>query len=325
MLAGAATGCGASEPPTGPDPDGPSDTVPPRPLLEGTWTRGPDLPVGLYSPSVHLHGGVIHVLGGATRQYGSDEGTTTRTFLLDPSVDTTWRIGPDYPVEGMRVGLASRGDTLYGVGGLAFPGKRWDRFFRLLPGAVEWERLPFPDEPRGLISALAVDGGLLVFEEGGSGAMWRWEKATDAWTRAAPQPLPRMDARMVRTGGAVYVAYGEDPLATALSVNFIDRYDPGTDSWTRPTFGPSSRRDAGVAAADGRIHVVGGLDPAFRLTATHDAYEPATDTWYEAPALPEARAGLMGVAVGGSVWFMGGGTPAATPGLRREVWIFTPS
>lgn len=314
--------CGGSDLPTDADPFVPVDTMP---RLEGTWTRGPDLPVGLYQPGVVAREGMLYVLGGARRVYGSDEGTTGDLFVLDTRAEGGWAPGPTYPVDGMNVGLFFRGDTLYGIGGLAFPGKQWDRFFRLAPGADAWERLPLGAEPRGELRTASVGGRVLAVEYTLPSRVWAYDPDTTAWTPLGTPPLPRNDTAPVALDGRLFVVYGQDPAAATLSAPFIDAYDPSTGTWTRPTFAPASRRQPGVAVSDGRIHVVGGVGADFEETATHHVYDPGRDVWYTAPDLPEPRGALVGAAVDGRLWFLGGGRPGNPPSLRTEVWIFTPA
>ncbi len=314
--------CGGSEPTAvGPDPD--PDSISETPTLAGTWRKGPDIPVGLYHPALYVLDGRIHLIGGAGLTYGSDSQTSQKLFTLDPD-GGSWTPGPDYPVEGTRIGLAAIGDTLLGVGGLAFPGKQWARLFQLPPGATVWEQLDFTDGPIGEVSVLPLVGGLLAFEENGSGGMWSYDRDTGAWSKRASQTVPQRGPVLQSVNGSVYVVFGDDPSSSIVSPSFIDGYDAASDQWRRVTLGHASRRDVGVASIGGRIHIVGGIAPDFEVSTTHQVYEPATDTWYVAPPLPEPRAGLFGVAVGGEIWFMGGGHPRLTPSLLREVWIFTP-
>lgn len=318
----AATACGGDGGPTGPPgPELQPDTLP---RLEGTWRRGPDLPYGVYRPAVAYHRGLVHLVGGATSSYGSDSGTTDELWVLDPA-GGGWSRGPAYPVDGMRVALMARDDTLYGVGGQRYPGGRWDRLFRLAPRADAWERMPFGDGPTGRVSSTPLGDAHLVLDEHGSGALWAFDPDDLEWSRRASMELARANAVLVSVAGVPYAVYGQSPDIVTVSGSFIDRYEPGTDRWTRVTSTQASRRDPGVAVLDGRIHTVGGSTAHPKTVADHFVYEPATDTWYRGPDLPAPHRGLYGVAVDGELWFMGGGGAGTSGQLGREVWIFTPS
>ncbi len=300
------------------------DPSPELKTIDGSWRRGPDIPRGLFRPEVHYHGGMIYLVGGATVFYGSDSGTTDHLWVLDPA-GGDWQRETDYPVDGMRISLMSRGDTLYGVGGQRFPGGRWDRLFRLAPGSDEWERMPFEDGPVGRLDWESVGDRHLVLWEEGEGQLYEFHPEDLTWTELAPMTLARADIAWVSVNGIPYAVFGKDLAVIVTQGTYIDRYDPVANTWNRATSAYASRTDPGVAVLNGRIHVVGGRSSDSPRTTDHFAYDPEQDEWFRAPDLPMPHVGLFGVEVDGELWFMGGGSDGAPNGLSREVWVFTPA
>lgn len=318
LVLGFLTGC-QGDAATRPDP---APTAPDTlPRIEGTWRRGPDLPIGLYRPGVHVHAGRLYVVGGATVAFGTDSGTTDALWSIAPG-ERSWRRGPDYPVDGMRIALFSRGDTLFGVGGQRFPGGRWDRLFRLTRSADTWERLPFLDGPVGQLEAVHSDGRYFFLEQEIDAGLWEFLPDTREWRTRAHLPLGRSFVSFRPVGRRILAVYGQT--SGGITPGFIDRYDPVGDRWTTEGVGYASRRDPGVAALGGRLYLVGGTATGIEAKVDLFVYDPETATWYRGPDLPEPRAGLVGRRVGDELWFLSGRGRRPSE-LVRTVWIFRPS
>ena len=123
--------------------------------------------------------------------------------------------------------------------------------------------------------------------------LYRYDPATDQWTRLASSP-PQVRRPMGGFVGGKFYVTGATPGGEAL----FHAYDPATNQWTskRPLAAP---RFGGVGVSlGGKLYVIGGVreDPndVFTSTRATGVYDPATDRWTFLSPIPEDRPAASG-------------------------------
>lgn len=117
------------------------------------------------------------------------------------------------------------------------------------PATTQWSACPAPPVQAVTISAdFALGdygylaGGINVdsLTNGASQQVWRFEAATNQWTRRADLPGPRAYAGRFTAGGYGYVAEGISNILTQSATHDLLRYDPTADTWTSLTPAPGA-------------------------------------------------------------------------------------
>ncbi len=206
---------------------------------------------------------------------------------------------------------SSSTNKLYVIGGGtgSGPDTRVDQLWVYDPQAGSWTHktdVPPPGIGSNFGSAAELDGKIYLFGgiNGPPGpvvphrALWRYDIASDSWSRGADLPTDNFGAAVAAIGGKIYIAYGSG-FGTQTW-----QYDPATDSYTR-------KADAPLVPATNRLHGValGGEMHAFAggfEGNSHVIYNPATDSWRLGPSMPfTATDPAVGV-LGGKVMVVGG-------------------
>jgi len=145
--------------------------------------------------------------------------------------------------------------------------------------------------PDSLTNDTAVwTGSLMVLWSGSYG--WRYDPATDTWSRMSTVGAPLGTYTAVWTGSRV-IAWGG---STATNAGGL--YDPVTDTWSPMTTigAPSGRTYHSVIWTGSRMIVWGGgLSSGY--TNTGGSYDPVTDTWTALSSINAPRARVMHTAV----------------------------
>jgi N-acetylneuraminic acid mutarotase len=155
----------------------------------GAWERRPDMPTARGAHAAVLVGGVVHVIGGASRFVG--QAKLVRTHEAYDLKQRTWTTLPPFPDPRDHLAAAAIGGDLLVVGGRKLSASlntgRLDVFDTK---AKTWKRGPDMPTPRGGIAAAALDERLFVFGgEQPSGTFDEteiYDPETRAW-RAGPQ------------------------------------------------------------------------------------------------------------------------------------------
>jgi N-acetylneuraminic acid mutarotase len=203
------------------------------------------------------------------------------------------------------------------------------------PAAGERARLPVPTPPGcpagGWQSqapypipiaghAVAALGGRLYSFGGFSNGSrirnaYRYDPATNSWTRLADLPAERASAGAVSDGRYLYILGGVNNPNQAQ--NTLYRYDPATDSYA--ALAPALNVTVGAALAylDGRIYRISGCTFGCPyLTASVDAYEVEADTWAPVGSVAPYPVSAQGaVALGADGYLYAGGGHAASGDL----------
>jgi DNA-binding CsgD family transcriptional regulator len=138
---------------------------------------------------------------------------------------------------------------------------------------------------------------------GVTGAVERYDPATDEWAILAPKPVAVADVSAAVVGGRIYVPGGR--LASGLPTNLLEVYDPRFDRWENRASLPIPLSAYALAAFEGRLYIFGGWDGRKYLASVYE-YDPGRDRWTELTPMPTAR-GYAGAAVAGGIIYVIGG------------------
>ena len=215
-----------------------------------SWSRLPDLPVGVNHAAAASAGGKLYVVGG----YGGPgrEAALGVRLRRRPLARSARRC----PAERGAAGAAIVGRKLYVVGGVG-PNGLARRAFALDLKTGRWSSIPGPTPrehlavtaPCGKVYAVAgrlagVDTNLRAFES--------YSPATKRWRELPPVPEPRGGTGAAFAKGLIVSVGGEEPKGTIGSVYGFDvTRGAGVASPDLPT----PRHGLGVAAVAGRVYV----------------------------------------------------------------------
>ena len=205
-----------------------------------SWSRLPDLPVGVNHAAAASAGGKLYVVGG----YGGPGVRLRSAYVFDGTAGAVW---PDARRTG-RGGAAIVGGKLYVVGGVG-PNGLARRGFSLDLKTGRWTSTPGPT-PREHLAVTAAaarstrwPGGwpdrtnLRIFES--------YSPATKRWTKLAPVPDPRGGTGAAFAKGLVVSVGGEEPQGTIGSVfgyNVTTKRGAASPIYRRRATGSASRR-----------------------------------------------------------------------------------
>jgi len=241
---------------------------------EGTWTKGPDLPV----PRHHI---VLAEAGGTVYGFGGFVGKTLRT------------------------GFQFRDDVY------AFDGTEWSRIGAMPVPLGETVALSHDGRVHLVTGSVHPGDGST---RGASGRHLVYDPDADAWSDARPVPTARSSATGAVLDGHLYVAAGRRTDGGVTNLGALERYDPERDTWTELRPVPQPSGGLAGAALGGTLYVFGGEyfsdgGGVGGVYAHTWAYDPETDTWAERLPMRTPRHGLAGTALDGHISMPSGGTP----------------
>jgi len=297
-------------------------TSQPQPHEAERWSLGPPLPVPRGELAVAVgyarpcttppcaESERLFVLGGLSGFFNPE----SRVEVFDPILNT-WSLGPQLPAARHHFAAAQLGDVLYVSGGTDIAGghlghQYWppqSNFWRLSPGAKEWQILPPMVEPRWGHRMVAHDGRLYVIGgRGRTGRVLIYTAGKD-WTLGAEMPRVRDHLSVVDVGSKLWAIGGRDPNSIAR----VDIYDPAADTWVAGPELPHPTSGAAEVVVDGIIYVFGGEEPDFlsgEVKDNHWSLDTQIDPprWQLAPRPPLAVHGSNAAALGESVAIAGG-------------------
>ncbi|MGB7159996.1 MAG: kelch repeat-containing protein [Tepidisphaeraceae bacterium] len=190
---------------------------------------------------------------------------------------------------------------------------------------MAWTQLaPIPKGAAESHAGIATDGTYIYWAGGQLGgeenlanlqattAVWRYEIATNIWSRYIDLPDVRYAPAMVYLDGILYVSGGDD----------ASRTDPTTTHWALDTRSaspawanraplPKAGDHKGSAVVNGQIYAIGGEHGHGTTYVQHDevfAYDPATDTWTQKASMPWGSSHFEGatLVIGTKILVMGG-------------------
>ena len=235
--------------------------------LASAWTEGPALALRRDEPRVAVIGGDAYLVGGTLEVVHSPG----ERLLLTPS-DQLTRFNPH---SGAYTELAPLPEALNHMGVVAY---------------------------RGDVYALGGYGKRVDTHTGKK--FFRYDPATDRWSRMPDMPEPRAAMAVGVIGNRLIVAGGARdrvPLSTAFA------YDFRSHRWSRlPDMG-SRREHVGDAVLGGKLYVLGGRAPQSLAVDTAERYDPVAGRWEGLPPMPVPVGGVAAVDAKGDVIAIGGG------------------
>ncbi|WP_422734645.1 S8 family serine peptidase [Micromonospora sp. WMMD558] len=224
------------------------------------WTALPDLPTARAKPAVAAVGGKLYVFGG----WGADENTVASVDVFDPGTGTWSTLaGAANPTPVAAAGTAVAGGKVYLVGGCTDGAcAETDRLLAFDPKTGTFTTgAPYP-HPVAWLSCGGI--GAQVYCAGGTGSTeytdaYRYDPASDGWTRIADLPLEMWASQYAAAGGMLVLAGGVTS-GSSVVTNRTVGYDPATGSWRDlPNTGFARYRGAAACGA----YRIGGSPTSF--------------------------------------------------------------
>ncbi|MCK4366438.1 MAG: PKD domain-containing protein [Thermoplasmata archaeon] len=159
-----------------------------------------------------------------------------------------------------------------------------------------------------------------------TGAVEKYNPATDSWSSETPIFEPHVQMGAGAAGGKLYAVGG---FAWNESQTTNLEFDPATHTWINKTLMPFARHNFAVAVVNDKIYVIGGSNsmidcPTLNLV---EEYDPATDTWTQKADMPTYREGLTATVYDDKIYAIGG--HAHCPGdphtSQRKVEVYDPA
>lgn len=155
-----------------------------------------------------------------------------------------------------------------------------DTTFVLGVGADAWSN--GASMPHAATSMTAVGMGTRAYLFGGAEPgretdFLVYDAAAQAWTAAAPVPMPLSRPMPAVVDGLLYLVGGDDANGEPTTAAF--RYDPTADTWTTLPPMPAPASGAPTAILDGRLWVLAPRFEDARSVDSLSVFEPSTGRW----------------------------------------------
>jgi non-specific serine/threonine protein kinase len=280
-----------------------------------SWTTGPGLPAPLHHMMAVTYKGEAVVLGGFIPGEELTSGQSDKVYALR---DGAWVQLPKLNHARAAAAAAVVGDKIVVVGGQAdgklvpqtevFDGESWK----------DVEDIPTPREHLGAASDgryLYAVGGRALSADQNSGALERYDPASDKWTELKGMPEPTGSVGVTYAGGRIIAIGGE---GTTEVSDAVQAYDIGKQSWSELPTLPTARHGVAVSAIDDAVYAIGGATEPGHVGSTKEAdvldlSGKATPTktvagpkWRQIADAPSKRQYAAATEVGGRVWLLGG-------------------
>lgn len=238
----------------------------------------------------------------------------------------TWSSIASQPNGNSEAQRAVVGGKLYSFGGFAPCCTPTRRVFVYDPATNVWKRLA--DMPKGVTHAGMTTDGTYVYYAGGyretddaqgnpigqmfgTREVWRYDPATDTYSRMPDLPIDRAAGVLALVGRDLHYFGGTNKARTQdVGEHYVLALDGGT-AWTTAAPLPNPRHHMGGVVLDGQIYAIGGQhkhDGGLVPQASVHRYDPATNTWTEVASLALARNHITNstVVYGGRIIVFGG-------------------
>lgn len=214
------------------------------------------------------------------------------------------------PVRRARMGVVTRGNSLYVVGGSVEDGPTGRLDIYDIDTAL-WRNGAARPAALANVGIAVLPDELLV--PGGCDANGApqtithlYDPQSDTWREGAPLPQPLCAYALAGYGGRAYLFGGWNG-ATYQAAGYV--YDSASDTWTEIAHPAEARGFGAAATLVDRIFYVGGYDDK-REWATCEVYLPEANRWESCAPMLLPRGGLGLAAIGGRVYAIGGGWTA---------------
>jgi hypothetical protein len=239
--------------------------------LASPWATRASLPFKLDEPRGVGLGEDVYMVGGITGLQEEDDGT----LLLEPSNELTRFVSAGERFET----LAPLPRRLNHIGVVGYKGDLY-----------------------------VVGGYGRTLNNHTSRSFFRYDPATDRWSRLPDLPEAKAAMAAGVVGGRLIVAGGardNTPIASTFAYDF----NRGR-GFRLPDMG-SRREHVGAAVLDGALYVLGGRAPESLAVDTAERYDVKAERWEVLPPMPVGAGGLGAAALDGRVFAVGGGNDAA--------------
>lgn len=201
------------------------------------------------------------------------------------------------PMQTGPASLLSLADRAGSPEGMATPLSGWFGGLDLPGGLAHYGFAQCAERPDSYYVFGGIDGTFLV-----SAKSWRYDAASNAWTRLADMPAGSEAPSAVCHQGRVYVMGGS-------GTEQFYTYDLVTDTWATGVPLPRGVEGAAAAAWGGKVYLVGGDDDFAPFTGVSDRvdiYDIASGTWSQGTPLPVAVSSPGYVQLGPYLYLVGG-------------------
>jgi N-acetylneuraminic acid mutarotase len=143
-------------------------------------------------------------------------------------------------------------------------------------------------------------------------AVWRFDPATETFSRKANMPLFTADGVTGVIGDKLYVlpgtcsgdGYPNPGFCAQEPIRKLFRYNPATNIWVTKASAPHYHKNGVGGVINNKFYVAGGFKD-FQPIADLDVYDPATNTWKTLAPLPTALNGVVGAVLQGQLFVIG--------------------
>jgi N-acetylneuraminic acid mutarotase len=226
------------------------------------WTRIKDMPEAITHAGVAVDGNIVYIIGGYNGNHPAPG--TSHVWKYNTSTDT-WSAGPNLP-EARGSGAAARvGRFIHFFGGTN--GQRTadkKEHWRLSLETGVWSaRASYPISVSHL-AAVALDGK--VYGMGGERGLnettgnvsdvYRYDPATNVWTKLASLPAPRShfsSSLFGRNGRLIAIGGTRNGSTNGVPTADVTEYDPLTNKWRYLTSLPMALKTPAAALLNGKI------------------------------------------------------------------------
>lgn len=240
----------------------------------GTWSAGPDLPIGVNHPMASAFDGTVAVLGGYVGPGLS--GPTDLAFVLR---DAGWEELPPMPEPRAAGGAAEVDGDLLVAGGVG-PGGLAEEGFRFDPEAGRWSMIEGPPTGREHLGVAGLDGVLYVVggRTGGIGsnldAMEAFDIGAGAWRELPRMPTARGGSAAAATANGFVVSLGGEQESGTFAE--AEAFDVRRERWLSLPPTPTARHGLGVVAVGTVVYAIaGGETPGLSVSGTVEALDLA--------------------------------------------------
>ncbi|HZR12248.1 MAG TPA: kelch repeat-containing protein [Acidimicrobiia bacterium] len=221
-----------------------------------TWEAGPDLPLALNHATAVVDRGEIVVIGGWVPSGSSTDAIVSdRVFALRGG---SWVELPHLNHARAAGAAAVVGDRVVVTGGQA--NHRLVRETEVFDGTRWRDVAPMPT-PRDHLAAASdgryvyAVGGRMLSSDKNSGAVERYDPASDTWTKLPSMPTPRGDLGAVLVGHRLVTLGGESPTSVYGNVEALDLT---TRTWSALPPMRTPRHGMAVLAVGDNVYAIGG-------------------------------------------------------------------
>jgi N-acetylneuraminic acid mutarotase len=230
-----------------------------------------------------------------------DSAIVSAIEVIPATPTLSWTQLPDAPLAKFESMGATVNDRLYVFGGYVNASiKTTGQVARFDPGAsTRWTTLR--NMPENLTHSGTTTDFNYVYLAGGyvgdwlgkttpvTRHVWRYDTATDTWTRMLNLPVDRSAGALVRVGRKLHFFAGVDPHKRDRGDHWVLDLRKPTKWVTAPSL-PDPRNHLGAAEIGGKIYAIGGqhnLDEDTGNDSDVHAFDVVTGTWSQVASLPK--------------------------------------